>query len=173
MLGPSAVLKPTSLPTTTRKTLTGVSEEKPSLVLPADGGSAELESLRPKPVAGGPVDLSLLINLEDDDGGVGDNLVVELIDLYLENGARQLTEIKAAVTENDERSLKKLAHALKGSSLTMGATEVAQVCAEFEQEQIQPTIGIAALAQKLETAFAYADAIFKGERQKRVTPVAA
>jgi len=173
MLGTPAVSKPlavsrqTSLPTSTRKDFTSGLEADSAIALPA------AESREIRPAVQGPVDLSLLASLEDDDGGVDENLVVELIDLYLENGARQVNEIKAAAARKSETLVKELAHALKGSSLTMGASLVAKLCAEVEQANILNSNEVAELVQKLESAFADAGEIFKNERRKRIIPVAA
>ena len=175
MLGTPAVSKPlavsrqTSLPTATRKDFTRGLEDDSAIALPA----AELKSREAKPVVQGPVDLSLLASLEDDDGGVDENLVVELIDLYLENGGRQVNEIKAAAARKSETLVKELAHALKGSSLTMGASLVAKLCAEVEQANILNSNEVAELVPKLESAFADTGEIFKSERRKRIITVAA
>ena len=167
------VTKPTGLPTATRKTLTSWPEEKPAIALPIGGWAADLEVREANPVAEGPVDLSLLASLEDDDGSVDSDLVIELIDLYLGNAVRQVNEMKTAVAMKRETLLKQLAHALKGSSLTMGASLVAKLCAELEQADFQNSNELAKLTQELEKAFESTVEIFKGERQKRVTPVAA
>ena len=169
MLGSSAVSKPTSLPTTTQNGFTLVAEQKSIAPFSNVDAISETENHEPASVAVGPVDLSILV----DDEGIDTNLVVELIDLYLENGSRQVREIKAAATQKADRKIKQLAHALRGSSLTMGVGEVAQVCAELEQETTRKTVGVAEVAQKLEAVFVRAAEILKGERQKRATPVAA
>jgi DNA-binding response OmpR family regulator/HPt (histidine-containing phosphotransfer) domain-containing protein len=168
-----AVTKPTGLPTATRRTFAGGSEEKPANALRVGDLVADLDNCEAKLVAEGPVDLSLLGSLEDDDGTVDSDLVIELIDLYLGNAARQVNEIKTAVAKKSEGLLKQLAHALKGSSLTMGASLVAKLCAELEQADFRNLNEVAELAQELEKAFASSVEIFKGERQKRITPVAA
>ena len=167
MLGTQAVSKQTSLLTSTRKVLTGAQESRVTLPVEA---TAERENQETALAAESPVDLSVLISLESDDGGMDSDLAVELIDLYLENGTRQVNEIKAAAAKMDEESLKQTAHALKGSSLTMGAGGVAKLC---EQLEWQSSAGVSELAQKLESAFASTVEIFKTERQKRLVPVAA
>ena len=168
-----AVTKPTGLPTATRRDFINGLEEKPAIALPSGGRATDLEVREATRVAEGPVDLSLLASLEEDDGSVDPDLVIELIDLYLGNAVRQVDEIKAAVAKNRESLLKQLAHALKGSSLTMGASLVAKLCAGLEQADFQNSNEVAELAQELERAFASTVEIFKGERQKRITPVAA
>jgi CheY-like chemotaxis protein/HPt (histidine-containing phosphotransfer) domain-containing protein len=173
MLGTPAVSKPTLLPTSTRKAFTSGLEDDSVIALAPGKLAAEPESLEAKPVVQGPVDLSLLASLEDDGGSVDSDLVIELIDLYLENGTRQVNEIKASAAKKSKNLLKQLAHALKGSSLTMGASIVAKLCAELEQANIRNSNEVAELVQKLESAFAETGEIFKGERRKRITPIAA
>ena len=145
----------------------------PAIALPAGRPISDPEIHKPGAASEGPVDLSVLASLEDDNGSLDENLVVELIDLYLENGVRQVNEIKAAAAGKSENLVKELAHALKGSSLTMGASLVAKPCAELEQANIGNSNEVAELVQKLEGAFADAGEIFKSERLKRITPVAA
>jgi DNA-binding response OmpR family regulator/HPt (histidine-containing phosphotransfer) domain-containing protein len=176
MLRSTAVSKPTSAPSN-RKAFTGRSEDEPLIGLPpgksAAALAADLEAREAEPLVQGPVDLSLLTSLEDDDGSVDSDLLVELIDLYLGSAGRQVSEIKAIAAEKDRHQLKELAHALKGSSLTMGANRVAELCAQLEQEKMRDSAGTVGLVQKLESAFSRTAEIFRGERQKRITPVAA
>jgi HPt (histidine-containing phosphotransfer) domain-containing protein len=98
--------------------------------------------------------------------------VVELIDLYLENAARQVSEIKGAVEAKKPQLLKQTAHALKGGSLTMGARRVGGICEQIEHEQIDSSV-LVDLLTKLESAFASTSDIFRIERQNRSVPVAA
>ena len=114
------------------------------------------------------MDLAVLSSLEDVDEG--SSLIVELIDLYQENGARQIDEIKAAAAKMDGESLKQSAHALKGSSLTMGASQVADLCQQLETPQHTDLDTTFRLAGKLETAFASATHVFAVERQRRLLP---
>ena len=55
----------------------------------------------------------------------------------------------------------------------MGANLVAKLCAELEHAKIQNSNEVAELVQQLESAFADTAEIFKNERRKRITPVAA
>jgi len=167
MLGAPAVSKPTSLPTSTRRDFTNGLEADSAIASPTP------ESREIRPVVQGPVDLSLLASLEDDAESMDSGLVIELIDLYLGNGARQVNEIKAATAKKSKNQLEELGHALKGSSLTMGASLVAKLCAELEHAKIQNSNEVAELVQQLESAFADTAEIFKNERRKRITPVAA
>jgi len=115
------------------------------------------------------VDLSILNALDEpqDDG-----LVIELIDLYLENSARQVSEIKCAIEAKKPQLLKQTAHALKGSSLTIGARGVGKVCEQIEREQIGSSV-LADLLTKLESTFASTSAALQLARRNRLVPVAA
>lgn len=162
------LVKATSLPTATRVKALAAAGDEMKCEPPAQRAVTEIEaedpSLRPKP----QVDLAVLSGLEDADEG--SSLIVELIDLYHENGTRQIDEIKAAAAKMDGESLKQSAHALKGSSLTMGASQVADLCQQLETPQRTDSNITFQLAGKLETAFASATHIFAVERQRRLIP---
>ena len=98
--------------------------------------------------------------------------MVELIDLYLENASIQISEINAAVKDGNQVGLKQAAHALKGSSLTMGARSIGKTCDVIERELIG-SAGVAELLKKIEREFVATSEIFKHERQIRLVPVAA
>ena len=161
------LVKATSLPTATRAAFTAAGDQmkcEPSAQRAVTEIEADDPSLRPKL----QVDLTVLSNLEDADEG--SSLIVELIDLYQENGTRQIDEIKAAAVKMDGESLKQSAHALKGSSLTMGASQVADLCQQLETPQHTDSNTTFQLAGKLESAFASATHIFAVERQRRLIP---
>src|SRR5581483_10324306 len=123
------------------------------------------------PAVNQAVDLSILDDLagtRDSD----DNLVVELIDLFLENTTSHISEIKNAIETKKPQLLKQTAHALKGSSLTIGARDIGGICQEIEQEQIG-SVKLVDLLAKLDAAFASAREVFQRERANRAVPVAA
>ena len=57
--------------------------------------------------------------------------VRELVDLFLQDGFAQMTEIRAAVERQDARALERLLHTLKGSTALMGAASMAACCGEL------------------------------------------
>src|SRR2546423_15414328 len=61
------------------------------------------------------------------------DIIVELIDLYLEDALRRLAAIEQAQAQRDELALRRLAHCLKGSSASLGLCQLATLCAELEQ----------------------------------------
>lgn len=66
--------------------------------------------------------------LGDDDG----TMIAEIIALYLAQARKLIGQLTAAAAENDESEIRELAHSLKGSSLAVGATELARLCQNLE-----------------------------------------
>ena len=56
----------------------------------------------------------------------------ELIDLYLTDSRRRLSDIKGAMEKGDLDALSEAAHGLKGSSLSLGVSSVAEVSGQLE-----------------------------------------
>jgi len=117
------------------------------------------------------VDFSILNDLSDPQDN-DDGLIIELIDLYLENGSRQVSEIKCAVEAKKAQLLKETAHALKGSSLTIGARGVGNICEQIEREQVGSSV-LADLLTKLESTFGSTSEAFQLARRDRLVPVTA
>lgn len=118
------------------------------------------------------VDLSIINDLDECRGSDEPSLVVELIDLYLENTVLQIAEIAAAVKDGKQNALKQAAHALKGSSLTMGARRIGDICELLEREDVGSPLA-AELFARMEREFAATAEIFNRERRRRLVPVAA
>jgi len=116
-----------------------------------------------------PVDLEVLHSLAIDGDGEDSKLVIELIDLYLENARREINTIKAAALENNETSMRKNIHALKGSSLSVGACGIAKVCRQMEQrsEQDSPE-SLDELVKKLDEELVSTQSVLTFERSKRM-----
>ncbi|MFQ5615801.1 MAG: response regulator, partial [Anaerolineales bacterium] len=60
-------------------------------------------------------------------------LLKELVETYLMDTEQKLETMREAVAGQDARSLHQVAHSLKGSSLTLGAIRVQEICAELEE----------------------------------------
>jgi two-component system sensor histidine kinase/response regulator len=73
--------------------------------------------------------LDSLRQLQDEDSP---RLVADLIAVYLEELGSRLGTLQAAAAAEDADSLAREAHALKGASLSLGATPLAALCAEIE-----------------------------------------
>ena len=65
----------------------------------------------------------------DDDPG----LLVEVIDLYLEDAALRLRDLRAALEGADVRALERAAHTLKSASANVGAVAFSRLCFELEK----------------------------------------
>jgi HPt (histidine-containing phosphotransfer) domain-containing protein len=99
--------------------------------------------------------------------GVPD-LIVELIDLYLEDAPRRLAAIEEALARKDERALKRAAHCLRGSSANLGALQVALICEELERIECNDWFpGVQALLSCLEEEFGRVRQVLLIERQRR------
>jgi HPt (histidine-containing phosphotransfer) domain-containing protein len=86
-------------------------------------------------------DIRALNALQSD---LGDEIVVELIDLFLENSPKLLSEMEQAAAAADVEGVVQQAHALKSTSQTLGATGLAQVCRDIER---MGTNGLASAAR--------------------------
>lgn len=97
------------------------------------------------------------------------DLIVELIDLYLEEMPKRILEIREASTETEWVLLKRAAHNLRGSSGTLGVRKVAEICGKLERlnSHDSPQI-VAALVQLLEYESAMAKSALVAERQRRL-----
>ena len=98
------------------------------------------------------------------------DLVVELIDLYVDDARRRLATLHESVTERDWLAVKREIHSLKGSSGNLGAVQVAWVCEEIEKMEPR-TIwqSIPALLSWLQLELDRAIHIFVAVRQTRIT----
>lgn len=66
-------------------------------------------------------------------GGDGaSELIVELVDLYLEDSVVRVTEARDGFQAADADQVSRAVHALKSSSANMGAHELSQLCAGLE-----------------------------------------
>jgi histidine phosphotransfer protein HptB len=94
------------------------------------------------------------------------DLVVELIDLYLTDGAERVGQIKHAAVTADRIQLKKAAHTFKGSSSSLGFDQIVELCERIERVEVEDNLK--ALVQQLEFKFAGLCAKLRELRQSRV-----
>ena len=114
------------------------------------------------------VDIAVLRRLQAAQVDGEPDVVVELIDLYLDDTPRRLAEISTSLIQRDALSLRQAAHGLKGSSATLGAGRTARLCEEIEQLAVDNSLVPAAtLVNKLEDEFARVRQVFLWERQRR------
>jgi CheY-like chemotaxis protein len=83
------------------------------------------------------------------------DITQRIVDLYLKNLPLTVAAVRAACDTGDSRALETAAHKLKGSSGTLGAKRVAELCARLETIGRAGTVdGAAVLAGELESAAA-------------------
>ncbi|HBB86548.1 MAG TPA: hypothetical protein DC047_02910 [Blastocatellia bacterium] len=94
------------------------------------------------------------------------DVVVELIDLYLKDGAERVTQIKHAAVTADRILLKNVVHTFKGSSGSLGFQKIVELCEQLERLEGQDNLNV--LMEPLEFEFTrVCDALWKF-RQSRI-----
>jgi HPt (histidine-containing phosphotransfer) domain-containing protein len=73
--------------------------------------------------------LDALRSLQDDGE---DDLLAELIDLFLEDAPTRISSMREAIAREDWSDLGAWAHSLKGSCGSLGATHMADLCGKLE-----------------------------------------
>jgi HPt (histidine-containing phosphotransfer) domain-containing protein len=113
------------------------------------------------------VDMSVLKGLEEAQVEGEPDIVVELMELYLEDAARKLAAMRECSAGKDGRSLARLAHSLKGSSANLGACRAAALCDGLERIAEGEPGGGGVLLAGLELELACVRRVFEAERRRR------
>ena len=139
-------------------------------------GNESYRDLAPGPLlsAGSPrshaqaVDMAVLTSFEEAQlDGVPD-LIVELIDLYLEDAPHRLAAIEEALAKKDGPALKQAAHCLRGSSANLGVLQMALICEEVERIDCNDWFpGVQTLLGCLKEEFARVRQVLLAERRRR------
>jgi two-component system sensor histidine kinase RpfC len=80
--------------------------------------------------------------------------IKELVDKFIDSGELSLKALESAAEKGDMVAFQDTVHALKGSSGTVGATSVYQLCDELEREQHNLTLsGLVTNANRLAAVF--------------------
>ena len=99
----------------------------------AVAGSSEHNDLRNEGSSVTAVlDQDILANLRGLPGDGDDDLLAELIDLFLRDTPPRLLQLGRALLDGDAKAASHIAHSLKGSSANLGARGMAQLCNEIE-----------------------------------------
>jgi HPt (histidine-containing phosphotransfer) domain-containing protein len=115
------------------------------------------------------VDMELLNAFEELQLNDGSDLIVELIDLYLQEVSRRVTKIREASIATEWVLLKRAAHNLKGSSGNLGLRHVAETCQKLEwMDRHDSPETVAELVRLLEYESARANASLAAVRQGRL-----
>jgi len=118
-------------------------------------------------IASDVLDFDVLTAFERVKSDDDQDIVIELIDLYLNSAPRRIEEIRNATADDARCVIKRLAHTLKGSSSTLGLRGVANACQQLED--LSSTSGASAntLLGTLESRFAEARKALIAERRRR------
>ncbi|MGB3681618.1 MAG: PAS domain S-box protein [Rubrobacteraceae bacterium] len=79
------------------------------------------------------LDPLVLENLAELDEDGEESLVSELADMFLEGAGSHLDTLRRAVEEDDANSVREAAHTLKGSSGSIGASRIQEVCGRLQE----------------------------------------
>jgi HPt (histidine-containing phosphotransfer) domain-containing protein len=139
--------------------ITDAAGERPYLSETSDG-SAETPDA---------VDLAVLAGLEGAQVEGEPDIVVELMELYLEDASGKLAAMHEDLVEKGGRSVGRFAHSLRGSSANLGARRVAALCEGLERMvEGDPSCSMGVLLNRLELALACVRRVFEAERGRRV-----
>jgi HPt (histidine-containing phosphotransfer) domain-containing protein len=115
------------------------------------------------------VDLAVLADFEKIQLDGEPDLIVELIDLYLEDAPRRVGVMRESLAKKNWLSVKREAHSLRGSSGNLGALQMALICEEMEViESGDPSPRIEVLISCLEQELERVLHTFLAERQRRL-----
>jgi signal transduction histidine kinase/DNA-binding response OmpR family regulator/HPt (histidine-containing phosphotransfer) domain-containing protein len=78
------------------------------------------------------IDAKVLASFREMINENADEILVEMIDCYLEDAPQLLSAIAQAVTQGNAKQLRYATHTLKSSSATLGATTLSHLCKELE-----------------------------------------
>lgn len=97
----------------------------------------------------------------------GSDILIELIDLYLEGTSQRIIAMRKAADEGEWTALKRTAHTLKGSSSTLGLTQIAKICQDVEVASSHSTNDVHQLISLLESNFLDVKPVLIAERDRR------
>ncbi len=115
------------------------------------------------------VDLAVLASYEKIQLEGEPDLVVELINLYLEDAPRRVVVMRESLAKTNWLSVKREAHCLRGSSGSLGAIQMALICDEIEPLESGDLLpGIEALLICLGRELEQVLRVFLAERHRRL-----
>jgi two-component system sensor histidine kinase/response regulator len=119
-----------------------------------DASSAPRLRSIPTSSSSGPIDHGPLVDASRL-GALPEAVAARLVEMFVSSSRQRVAELAAAERAGDIATAQKLTHTLRGSSATIGATQMAAVCAELGAAlRSGDAEAIAARQADLETAFA-------------------
>ncbi|MBD2301158.1 response regulator [Nostoc sp. FACHB-190] len=121
---------------------------------PIDVPESAIASITPESDVAAVIDLSFLQELKNMAGSDGENLVAELIQVYLEDTPMRIQIIQEAMKVGDRIKLQKAAHALRSPSVSIGAVNLGDICETLENSALDQSLEqISVLVQQLEREY--------------------
>jgi len=117
-------------------------------------------------MTGSVIDAEQLANLLDVMDGDTD-LVIEVIDLFLEDAPGRIAGVVTAFDRGDADALMRAAHSLKGSAANVGAKGLTGLCANLERRGRKASLaGAAGLCVSLQREFEVVRSALTSERER-------
>ena len=115
----------------------------------------------------GAIDDAAFANLLEITGGDYE-FVDDLVDTYLEDGANQIAALRAGTASSNLEDLVRPAHAMKSSSVNVGALELGAMCRHLEEDaRAGPVADAADQVAGIAAAFDVVRADLLDERARR------
>lgn len=111
------------------------------------------------------VNFAVLRGFDDVQPDDGSDLVVELIELFLDDAPRRMAIMRASTAQR--HAIKRAAHSLRGSSGNLGALKLASICESIEKTE-WVGLGLEFFLVRLEFELARVLQIFQAERDRRL-----
>lgn len=119
------------------------------------------------------IEYDILRALEDDVADHDPEIMLELIDIFLQDSAEHLVGIGHAIADGDYRKIEISAHSLKSSSATFGALVLSNFCMRLEKcARTSQNECIVEMLAEARQEFAFVEAILRLQRVKWVKVIA-
>ena len=101
----------------------------------------------------------MVVAVEQLRADLGDDIMLELVGLFLTNAPELLASMRAGIASLDARAVGRAAHELKSTAASLGCTALARQCADIEASApTAPVSSLAAPVANAESLFAEARA---------------
>jgi HPt (histidine-containing phosphotransfer) domain-containing protein len=111
------------------------------------------------------IDLEAISSFRVLDDLTGDDLLVKLIDVFLDNSPKVLADARAALAAQASPQLARAAHTLKGSCSNFGAARLRAACERLEEYANRGILeGAEALLADVEIEYSYVRVALEHER---------
>ncbi len=114
------------------------------------------------------LDFEVLKAIEKVKSDDGSDILIELIELYLQGASQRIIAMRKAADEGEWTVLKRAAHTLKGSSSTLGLRQIAKICQDLEAASSSSTDDVPTLMGLLESKFLEVEPVLIGEQNRRL-----